>query len=315
MASTAPNSQNGAVAVSTESAVGVNSLENRPAAEVDLGGLSLDISVGPTDNFISLPRVITPPIGWSPESPTPEGFPKFPKLPFELRSMIWVRHHDETNEIVINFKKTVYRAKNGDAPIRNVNTKGMTVKRMWWNKVRAYTPEENTTGLFICKEANTAYKKAKPCMFRYRLSGAKIYFNKHQDVILFNAEHCYLTYLYAQALRPPGGFAGGFLGLKDIKRVLFSSSSLVFDIDRVIEQYKSACAKAEEGRDNAMKNDRNYERYIKEAQDYEIAQIRKSERNAQYFIEKFVMVLVKYEIQIWQEGEENEVFLAKLNRT
>ncbi|KAH7403818.1 hypothetical protein BKA64DRAFT_707290 [Cadophora sp. MPI-SDFR-AT-0126] len=315
MPSTAPSVATGLVAMTSESVTSLNSFKLHPAAEVHLGGLSLDVSAGPTDNITSTPRVITPPIGWSTESPTPDDFPKFPKLPFELRSMIWVRHHDETNEIVINFKKTVYRAKDGDAPIRNVNTRGVTVKRMWWNRVRAYTPEENTTGLLICKDATTAYKKAKPCIFQYRLSGAKIHFNEYQDIILFNAEHCYLTYLHARALRPPGGFAGGFMGLKNIKRVLFSSSSLIFDIDRVIEQYKAACAKAEEGREDAAKKDPNYERYLKEAQDYEIAQIKKSERNAQYFIEKFVMVLVKHDIQIWQEGEENEVFLANLDRT
>ena len=93
---------------------------------------------------------------------------------------------------------------------------------------------------------------------------------------------------------------------------MFRSSDLVFDIDNIIEQYKAACAKAEEGRDDVMKKDPNYERYVKEAQDYEIAQIKKSESSAQYFIEKFVMVLVKYDVQIWQEGENNEVFLAQL---
>ncbi|KAK0100130.1 hypothetical protein ONS95_008469 [Cadophora gregata] len=312
MYSNASSLQTIAVAASTEGATDVNTPELNCTAELDLRDLSLEPSSQSIDRAISRPRVMTPPVGWSLQSSIPENFPMFSRLPFELRSMIWVHHHHETNEIVINFKKTVYRAKSNDVPINNVNTKGVTIKRMWRNKVRAYTPEENTTGLLICKESATAYKRAKPCIFKYRLTGAKIHFNQRQDVILFSAEHCYFTYLYAQAIRPPGGFAGGFIGLENIKRVLFTSSALVFDIDRVIDHYKAECAKAEEGREDAMRYDPSYERYMKEAQDYEIVQIKKGQKNAQYFIEKFVLVLVKNNIQIWQEGEENEVFLAQV---
>ncbi len=130
MKSDAPTIESGGMAVATESAVADNSLEPHRAGDDDLGGFSLCLPGCPISGVVSVPRLKTTPIGWTLDSPTPEDFPEFPKLPLELRTMIWVHHHDENNEITIHFKKTVYRAKDGDVPIKNVNTRGVAIKRM-----------------------------------------------------------------------------------------------------------------------------------------------------------------------------------------
>ena len=130
MESDTPTIDNGGMAVVTKSAFADNSVELHRSGEHDLGDLSLCMSGGPISGTISMPRLDTSPMGWTMESPTPEDFSEFPKLPLELRTMIWVRHHDDHNEITIKFKKTVYRAKDGDGPIQNVNTRGAAIKRM-----------------------------------------------------------------------------------------------------------------------------------------------------------------------------------------
>ncbi|KAL2066988.1 hypothetical protein VTL71DRAFT_1412 [Oculimacula yallundae] len=298
------------------------------ASPADMGvssGLPSDMSVSVQDlsDYYAQARfhmgdeaeeIAANPIGWSAFSRGPDTFDLFPKLPLELRTMIFVEAVNEKGFVNFHMKKTlsIYRDSQRKGPLIEEVTR-VEYKRKWNYHYHSTTGEPPSPIMFVCKDALAAFKLTKPNTIKWMTKGNPIHFNADSDHIRMDKLSLYQIHHWNVNAREPGGWKKQFLGLDSVKSFYLTRSSLEFNLDDAVVDYVCAVDKVEEKRPNEEKALDTYDDEVLDARTFELLRMRRSSRFVDKFLGKFVIYLQDKGINVWME-DENGVAQLQVQR-